>query len=200
MRTSIVAAVAAFAFSLPAFAEELNVAPEGFTALFNGKDTTGWKVHEKSKADWSVSDGVLVFDGKGYNLLETEKNYGDFELLVEWKVDAKSDSGLYLRGNPQVQIWDPALNNIGSGGLYNNKKGGNNPLVLADAPIGAWNKFVIKMVGEEVTVHLNGKLVVDKVPLENYFKAGEPLPKTGSIGLQEHNTKVYFRNVFIKEL
>ena len=170
-----------------------NTPPEGFTALFNGKDLTGWqglvelpkrdKDPEKYKAQieaankkylphWSVKDGVIMYDGKGQSL-QTVKDYGDFELWVDWKIEAKGDSGIYLRGNPQVQIWDPSKQNgIGSGGLYNNKPPNNNPIKKADKPIGEWNTFRIVMKGDKVSIWLNGELVVDNVALENFWKKG----------------------------
>lgn len=199
-----------------------NVPPEGFTALFNGKDLTGWKglagnpksraamspdelAKAQAKADesmrehWKVADGALVFDGKGQSLC-TGKDYGDFELYVDWKILPKGDSGIYLRGSPQVQIWDPNLRNIGSGGLYNNQKHPSNPLVTADNPVGEWNTFYIKMVGDKVTVKLNGKLVVDDVVLENYWERDKPIYETGQIELQNHGNNLYFKNIYIKEL
>ena len=199
-----------------------NVPPEGFTALFNGKDLTGWKglvanpkkraeMSEKDLADaqkkadkrmtsaWTVQDGVLVFNGKGDNLC-TVKDYGDFELLVDWKIEAKGDSGIYLRGSPQVQIWDPSLNNVGSGGLYNNQKNPSKPSETADKPIGEWNTFRIKMVGERVTVHLNDKLVFDNVVMENYWERDKPIYPTGAIELQNHGNTLYFKNIYVREL
>src|SRR5262249_53245830 len=156
------------------------------------KDLTGWKglvasppkraamspselAAAQEKADdsmrehWKVEGGALVFDGKGQSLC-TAKDYGDFEMYVDWKILPKGDSGIYLRGSPQVQIWDPALRNIGSGGLYNNQKNPSNPSTTADKPVGEWNTFLIKMVGEKVTIRLNGVLVVDGVVLENYWE------------------------------
>lgn len=206
-------------------AEELNVPPKGFQALFNGKDLTNWKglvgnpktratmskdklAAEQEKADarmhqhWKVVEGIIVFDGKGKNLC-TAKDYGDFELFVDWKIEKKGDSGIYLRGSPQVQIWDPSeggRNAVGSGGLFNNKKNPSKPLVKADKPIGEWNTFRIRMVGEKVSVWLNGKLVVDNTVLENYWERDKPIYPTGAIELQNHGNKLYFRNIFIKEL
>jgi len=179
-----------------ASAAEINQPPSGFTALFNGKDLTNWKDAAKQAEHWKVVDGVLEYDGKGKDLI-TEKNYKNFELYCDWKIDAKGDSGLYLRGKPQVQIWD---NPVGSGGLYNNKKGPSKPLVIADNKVGEWNTFHIKMVGDKVTVTLNGKLVVDNVALEHWPKYDSPLPAEGTIWLQHHGSKLWFRNVFIKEL
>jgi hypothetical protein len=205
--------------------EKLNVPPEGFTALFNGKDLTGWKglvgnpktraamsaeqlaaaqtkADDSMRAHWKVEDGVIVFDGKGQSLCSA-KDYGDFELYVDWKILSKGDSGVYLRGTPQVQIWDPndsPQNAVGSGGLFNNQKNPSKPLLRADNPIGEWNTFYIKMVGEKVTIKLNGKLVVDEVTLENYWERDKPIYPKGSIELQNHGNTLYFRNVFVREL
>jgi hypothetical protein len=217
-------------FALSAGAEDkLNTPPEGFTALFNGQDLTNWKgllkgpydkpadraklsdaEREKLQAEadadmkehWSAKDGILVFDGKGRSLA-TAKDYGDFEMYVDWKIEKNGDSGIYLRGLPQVQIWDPGMggaNAVGSGGLYNNKNKGRVPLKVADKPVGEWNTFWIKMVGDNVTVKLNGELVVDNAPLENLWEQGKPIPATGQIELQNHGNSLYFRNIYIKEL
>ncbi len=140
---------------------------EGFVAMFNGKDLAGWKglvenpiaratmtpqelaakqaaADAKAKTTWSVRDGTIVFNGKGDNLCSV-KDYGDFEMLVDWRITKDGDSGIYLRGSPQVQIWDPARTDVGaevgSGGLYNNQKNPSKPLVFADNPVGEWNTF-----------------------------------------------------------
>ena len=204
-----------------------NVAPEGFKPLFNGEDLDGWKglvspaggpparakmsaeqlAAEQVKADqqmrdhWKVKDGCLEYDGKGQSLC-TAKDYADFEMLVDWKIGPKGDSGIYLRGSPQVQIWDPANFNLGSGGLYNNQKEGNpsGPLTNADNPIGEWNSFRILMIGEKVTVYLNNILVVNNVTMENYWERNLPIYPTGQIELQHHNSVLWFKNVYIREI
>jgi len=195
-----------------------NTPPPGFIALFNGKDLTNWQgavpmnmrqkldkdklAAAQKKADavilpnWTVKDGILIYSGKGGSL-GTVKDYGNFELYVDWKIAAKGDSGLYLRGNPQVQIWD---NPEGSGGLYNNQKNPRKPLVFADNPVGQWNTFHVVMKGDRVTVKLNGKLVVDNTPLENYWQRGQPLPAKGPIELQHHGNTLWFKNIYVKEL
>ncbi len=218
------ALLVSFSITAGLSAAELNQPPEGFKALFNGKDLTGWKglvgdpksrakmspedlEKAQAKADaearkhWNVEEGVIVFDGKGKSLC-TAKDYGDFEMYVDWKIKENGDSGIYLRGSPQVQIWDPAhqKGNVGSGGLYNNQKNPSKPSVTADNPIGEWNTFYIKMVGDKVTVKLNDKLVVDNVPLENYWERDKPIYPTGQIELQNHGNTLWFRNIFIKEL
>jgi lysophospholipase L1-like esterase len=198
------------------------VPPAGFRALFNGLDLRGWKglvedpkkraemtpealaakqieADERMRAHWKVEDGALVFDGGGDSLC-TDRDYGDFELLVDWKILEKGDSGIYLRGSPQVQIWDTAQWPEGSGGLYNNKENPSKPIKCADNPIKEWNTFSIKMVGDKVTVHLNGELVVDNVTMENYWERDKPIYPTGQIELQNHGNTLWFKNVFIKEL
>lgn len=203
-----------------------NSPPEGFVALFNGKDLTGWKglvadppsrakmsseelALEQAKADksmrehWKVEDGVLVFDGKGQNLC-TAEDYGNFEMFVDWKILPEGDSGIYVRGTPQIQIWDTALEKVGatvgSGGLYNNQKHLSKPLVKADKPVGEWNRFHIKMMGDKVTVKLNDILVTDNVVLENYWERGKPIYPTGQIELQNHGNQLFFKNIYLKEL
>jgi hypothetical protein len=191
------------ALTAPAQSGELNTPPPGFTALFNGKDLTHWRADEKDASKhWTVRDGVLHYDGKG-DSLRTAKDYGDFELFVDWKIGPGGDSGIYLRGLPQVQIWDPSLRvaeGVGSGGLYNNKVGPSKPSKVADKPIGEWNTFRILMKGDRVTVYLNGELVVDDVPLEHYPKYDSPIPDKGTIELQHHGNPLEFRNIYIREL
>lgn len=174
-----------------------NQPPPGFIALFNGKDLTNWRADEHdASTHWTVKEGVLHYDGHG-DSLRTAQDYGDFELFVDWKIERGGDSGIYLRGKPQVQIWDRPE---GSGGLYNNKVGPSKPLKVADRPPGQWNTFRIIMKGQKVTVFLNGEKVVDDVPLENYPDYQGPIPATGPIELQHHETPLQFRNIFLKAL
>jgi hypothetical protein len=174
----------------------LNTPPPGFIALFNGRDLTHWKNEGKAKGHWTVQDGVLHYDGKGDSLV-TARDYGDCELFVDWKIGPKGDSGIYLRGNPQVQIWD---NPVGSGGLYNNQNHPSKPAKVADKPVGQWNMFHIILRGDKVTVDLNGERVVDNVTLENYFDRTKPLPARGPIELQHHGDQLEFRNIYLKVL
>lgn len=207
--------------------------PQGFAALFNGEGLDGWwgmttedprKLAALSpdqrrqkiaaslpdiRAHWSVEDGELVNDGAGL-FLTTARDYGDFELLVDYKTVAQADSGIYLRGIPQVQIWDYTEAggkwNIGadkgSGGLWNNGAGtpGKDPSKLADKPFGEWNRFRIVMIGAYVSVELNGVLVVQDAVLENYFDRAIPIPRTGPIQLQTHGGEIRWRNVFVREI
>ncbi len=199
-----------------------NIPPEGFHNLFNGKDLDGWKglvanpevraqmtaeqlaeaqkaADADMRAHWHVVDGMLEFDGKGQALC-TAKDYRNFELLVDWKISAGGDSGIYLRGSPQVQIWDAVQWKIGSGGLYNNEKNPSQPSWTMDNPVGKWNRFKIRMVDDKVSVWLNGTQVVDNVVMENYWNRAIPIYPKGQIELQNHNSRLWFRNVFIREL
>jgi len=205
---------------------------DGFEPLFNGKDLSGWwglgtenpaewmamssgeleMKRQTSLQDiqkhWRVEGDVLVNDGEGL-YLTTLKNYADFELMLEYKTVPHADSGVYLRGIPQVQIWDSTEEkkfklgaDKGSGGLWNNKNhpAGKHPLVLADKPFGEWNKLRILMVGERVTVHLNDQLVVDHARMDNYFDRDLPVPRSGPIQLQTHGGEISWRNIFIREI
>jgi len=207
-------------------------APAGFTPLFNGKDLSGWwgagtenprkylalsaeefaKKREASLADiqkhWKAENNELVNDGHGL-YLTTEKNFGDIELLVDYRTVPKADSGIYLKGTPQVQIWDYTEEakfklgaNKGSGGLWNNSPGapGKDPMVLADKPFGEWNSFRIRQLGCRTTVWLNEKLVVDNAIMENYFDRKTPLPPRGPIQLQTHGGAISWRNVAVREI
>jgi hypothetical protein len=234
MRHTLAFLVALFTFPLLA-AEP----PKGFTPLFNEKSLDGWHgwaIHAKdgkpadvaklppeerakkigewtadAKKHWKVENGELVNDGSGA-YLATDKEYGDIELLIEYKTVAKADSGIYLRNTPQVQIWDSNQKfdsknpnrkpHLGSGGLFNNdpRSPGRDPLVLADKPFGEWNTFRIIQVGERTTVYLNGKLVVDFARMENYWDRKSPLPKVGKILLQTHGGEIRWRNIFVREI
>ena len=208
---------------------------EGFVSLFNGKDLTGWKgmvgkdgdgnpykrykmtpaqlekeqkaADERMRKDWFVKNGLIVFEGSGYDNLCTEKQYGDFEMYVDWMLDPNGkepDAGIYLRATPQVQIWDTSRVNVGaqvgSGGLYNNAKNERIPLKVADNKLGEWNSFYIKMVGDRVTVKLNGELVVDNVIMENYWDRSQPILPIEQIELQAHGSRCFFRDIYVKEL
>ncbi len=161
------------------------------------------KADEQRDAHWSVRNGNLFFDGfKGGYSLATKRDYADFEMWCDWRImSITGDSGLYLRGAPQVQIWDAHNQwHIGSGGLYNNKKNLSKALTIADRQVGDWNRFHIIMRGEKVSVWLNGTLVVDNVTLENYWDRSQPIFPKEQIELQCHGDPTEWRNIFIKEL
>ena len=162
---------------------------------------------ETMRKDWVVNNGLMEYVGHGFDNICTEKQYGDFEMYVDWKLYAEgseADAGIYLRGTPQVQIWDTARRNVGaevgSGGLYNNQVNPSKPSKVADNKLGTWNTFYIKMVGDRVTVLLNGEKVVDNVILENFWDRSQAIFPIEQIELQAHGTKTAFRNLYINEL
>ena len=216
--------------------QKSNKPPKGFTALFDGKDLKGWRGRQpnynpleeakltpeeraKKQAEWNAerdkhwrvdtAKGEIVSDGQSPHLA-TARNYGDFELYVDWlMVNHNGDSGIYLRSTPQVQVWDPdnpreVRNGAakGSGALWNNNNDnpGKWPLVKADNPVGEWNTFHIKMVGPKVWVWLNDKLTVDGQVLDNFFDKSQPVVSEGPIELQTHGSEIRFRNIFVREL
>jgi len=197
--------------------------------LFNGKDLSGWygnNPHQLARAayrdaalaaqqadfakHWTVENGELVNDGEG-PYATTDKEYGDVEFWVDYKTVAAADSGIYMRGAPQIQIWDSTRrdekalkngNDKGSGGLWNNSAGaaGKDPLVLADRPFGEWNAFHVKMTGARTWVWFNDKLVVDGATWENFWDRTAPLPAKGPIHLQTHGGEIRWRNIKLREL
>ena len=206
--------------------------PPGFVSIFNGENLDGWQARphfspiklaempEEERAakmdqwmadarqHWSVQNGELVNDGKGAYLV-SEKDYRDYELLIEYKTVARADSGIYLKGNPQVQIWDytdpkkfDKGADRGSGGLWNNSAGapGKDPFVLADKPFGQWNRFRIRQVGARTSVWLNDAMVVDHAIMENFWDRESPLFVSGPIELQTHGGEIRWRNIYVREL
>jgi len=206
--------------------------PEGFRPLFNGVDLAGWhgmdtfslrKLAEMSPEErqqkldqwnatiaphWKAVDGILENDGHGA-YLTTDAEFRDYELLVDYKTVPLADSGIYLKGTPQVQIWDwteEAKFKIGadkgSGGLWNNSPGaaGKDPSARADKPFGEWNRFRILQLGARTTVTLNDQVVVDHAIMENYFDRSAPLFPQGPIQLQTHGGPISWRNVAIREI
>jgi hypothetical protein len=217
-------------------ARPLNQPPAGFTALFNGKDLSGWRGRQPDydpaaeaalskddlaakQAQWNTArdlhwkvdaaKGEIVSDGQSPHLA-TIKDYGDFEVYVDWlMVNHNGDSGIYLRGYPQVQIWDPdnareVRNGApkGSGALWNDNPDnpGRWPLVKADKPVGEWNTFRVKMIGSRVWIWFNGQPTVDGQVLDNYFNRSAPLVAAGPICLQTHGSEIRFRNIYVREI
>jgi hypothetical protein len=213
--------------------------PRGFEPLFDGHSLVGWRgqpgdppdisrmtrsqrnvavalADQRAADHWRALNGILFFDGHpDAGNLCTIEHFGDFELIVDWKLPSGGggDSGIYLRASPQVQIWDarndPPATLVGSGGLYNNRGHTSIPLTNADHPPGQWNRFHITMRGSIVTVYLNGVLVVDRVPFEDYWAnkaagddvyVGKLIAPRGPIELQAHGSPTWFRNILIKRL
>ena len=234
MRTRILfLGVLALLLALPHDPGLASTVPSGFTAIFNGKDLTGWhgrghvdprsvwalspaaqeaqraKDRPEFEKHWRVEGGDLVNDGEG-PYATTDREFGDVELRLEYRTVAKADSGIYLRGNPQVQIWDTTEAGgkwdrgaqFGSGGLFNNSTGapGRDPLVKADRAFGQWNSLRIIQVGERTWVWLNEQPVVDGARMENFWDRALPLWPKGPIQLQTHGGEIRWRNIIARDI
>ncbi len=197
----------------------------GFAPLYTGVDLAGWKADPANDGHWTPRDWVLDYDGKGKDLW-SQKEYGDFVLIADWKFTRKpvekenlvidadgndtgqkqktmdaGDSGIYLRGNSksQVNLWCwPA----GSGEVYGYRtdkamsaevRKGVTPKVNADHKPGQWNRIIITMKGDRLTVLMNGKTVIENAQLPG-------VPARGPIALQNHGDPIQFANIYIKEL
>ncbi|HEY3899995.1 MAG TPA: DUF1080 domain-containing protein [Chthoniobacter sp.] len=189
------ASLALLLLATVAFAADV---PEGFTPLIAPQDLTGWQDAATAAEHWKVENGELINDGQGADLV-TAKSYRNFELRLEWKIPQRGDSGVYLPGGQQVQIWAKAT---GSGGFIYDHKYTVSPTVVADKPLYEWNAFIIRLVDGKVTVTLNGQVVMQDVPVEKGFDPPNRGPEEGPLRLQKspHNVMTTFRNIFIREL
>lgn len=172
---------------------------KGFEPLLD-EGLSKWKADEKLKAHWTLDDGVLKYDGKASHLW-TKDSFEDFVLKVDWRLPARGDSGIYLRGMSKAQcnIW---VNDLGSGEVWGYRTDKNQPeevrkactpKKVADKPVGEWNTFVITMKGDRLTVVLNGEEVISGAKLPG-------VKPSGPIALQHHGNPIEFRNIVIKEL
>ncbi len=194
---------------VPAQAED---APAGFTSLFNGKDLTGWKATGEAKA-WGAEKGVIYVEKGGGGYLLTEKEYGDFELRVEYKMSKGANSGVALRtpksGDPayvgmEIQLiddegWPGKLADYQhTGSIYDVVPAAK----TNNKPIGEWNSIRIVCKGSKVTIELNGAVLVDADTGDAKDDTKKRHPglarEKGHIGFQSYNTRVEFRNVFLK--
>ncbi len=230
---TLVFSVLTSAAALASTPVEDNVPPAGYVALFDGKTLDGWfgmphqdpyewaAMTEAQRAEkvatwnqevakhWTVVDGAIVNDGDG-PYLTTQQDFRNYDLWIDYKTVAQADSGIYLKANPQVQIWDYTKEggkweigaDKGSGGLWNNSPGadGKDPLVLADKPFGQWNRVRITQVGQRTSVWVNDRLVVDKAIMENFWNRAKPMLVRGPVQLQTHGGEIQWKNIFVKEL
>lgn len=177
-----------------------------FTSLFNGKDLTGWTIHGTEK--WYVEDGTLVCESgpdEQYGYLSTDKQYKDFVLEVEFKLEANGNSGVFIRSDIegttisgwQVEVAPPGNN---TAGIYESY--GRGWLIQPEPELDkqldpeGWNKMKIRAEGGQITTWLNGKQMVS---LEDE-KIGAA---NGFIALQIHDgggIKVRWRNIRVREL
>jgi len=183
--------------------------------LFNGKDLSGWKAIDGPASSWQVVEGLLSCTGQGHGWLSTDAEYGDFELELEFRVPAGGNSGVFLRapheGNPafagmEIQVlddYDAQYANLKPaqycGSLYD--VAAAQPRVAKKA--GEWQKMTIVADGNRVKVTLNGTQIVDADLTAHPDKLAEhPGLKRGKgyVGLQNHSSRLDYRNLRIRAL
>jgi hypothetical protein len=164
---------------------------------------------------WHVEDGILYCSGGGGGWLSTTKEYGDFEIELEFRVPPGGNSGVFLRapheGNPayqgmEVQVLDdraPEYANLMPGQYCGSVYGITPPKTRVSKPAGEWQTMKIICQGREVQVFLNGT-EISKTNLDNEQKHAAEHPginrKSGYIGLQNHGTRLDYKNLRIREL
>jgi|ERR1041384_7317823 len=178
----------------------------GFRPLFNGKDLTGWHLRNPNGHNsWTVEDGVLkntVNQGEHGTDLVTDSKFFNFTVKYEFMVPDRSNSGFYLRGRHELQILGdyksgkPTKN--GNGAIYNFKA----PDVFASKPGDEWQTAEATIVGDRITVILNGKKIHDNVECKvaTGSEIDRNITQPGPIFLQGDHGTVSFRNILIKEL
>ena len=195
-----------------ALAGSLSLAAEpdeaGFQPLFNGKDLTGWHIRNRhAQNSWSVQpDGVLLNTvtngGHGVDLV-TDQKYWNFTARYEYMTPKNSNSGFFLRGRHEIQIlgdYSPRArpNDTCNGSIYGFKA----PDQFVTKPAGEWQTVEATIIGNRITVTLNGVKIHDNVEC-NKATGSEidgRVTEPGPILLQGDHGTVSFRNLRIKEL
>ncbi|KQS33272.1 DUF1080 domain-containing protein [Dyadobacter sp. Leaf189] len=199
--------------------------------LFDGKSLKGWHSWQSDEVlpQWKIQDNAIVLTEKGGKDLVTDKEYGDFELELEWKIAEGGNSGIiyhviedkkyccpYSTG-PEIQVLDDVKHPDAKAGKEGNHKSGSLYDMLpandfkAVKPAGQWNKAKIVIKGGRGESWLNGKKVVDfptqgaeweKLVANSKFKTWEGFgaASKGKIALQDHGDQVSYRNIRIREL
>lgn len=167
-------------------------------ALFNGRDLSGWKTQFPDRpSGWVVAEGVLTNQQTGNNIV-SEEQFRDFKLAMEYKLEKESNSGLYLRGRYELQVLDDAGKDpslTGHMAVY----GRVAPTVNASKPAGEWQAVEVTLVGNRVTVVLNGQTVQDNAVIDGItggaLNSDEAAP--GPIMIQGDHSKIWIRKLAV---
>lgn len=186
--------------------------------LYNGKDLSGWHVQNGKIESWKANGKMVSCVEPGGGWLTSDKEYGDFELQVEYRIPPGGNSGVGIRYPPQgdpahegmeIQILDDDADEYKgklvpaqyTGGIYYQSPPSAHP---AKGP-GQWNKYLIRCQGSHITIRLNG-VEIQNVNVEEFtqgqggHKALAERPRRGFVGMQSHGHQVDFRNIKIREL
>lgn len=175
---------------------------EGFRALFNGKDLTGWHVRNEGRKEWVVQNGMLIMPEGGGSDLVTDETFEDVVVRYEYMVPKGGNSGFYVRGRYEIQVFDDYEQgnpeSHGNGAIY----GKIAPTQFASRPAGEWQTAEVKLVGNRVTVVLNGVKIIDDQPIDG--PTGGALDgnvdQPGPMMLQGDHGPIAYRNIRIKTL
>ena len=198
---------------------------KGWKPLFNGKTLAGWTAQENKAQEWSVADGLLVNGPKGHvNNIVSEKQFGDVELFVEFQIPAGSNSGIYLQGLYEVQIFDSfgkeKLSTQDGGAIYHRwiqdkPVGGSIPKANASRKPGEWQTYQISFraprfdgAGKKTSdakilkVIYNDQLVQENISCEGPTRSAMNLPEAakGPLMVQGDHGPVKFRSIAWREL
>lgn len=178
----------------------------GFKPIFNGHDTTGWHLRRKDGHNsWKIEDSVLkntVNKGEHGTDLVSDQKYWNFTVRYEFQVPDGSNSGFYLRGRHEIQILGDYKSGqpskTGNGAIYNHTA----PSVFASKPAGEWQTVEATIVGNRISVTLNGKKIHDAVVCDRATgsEIDNKVTEPGPLFLQGDHGTVWFRNMRIKEL
>jgi hypothetical protein len=178
--------------------------------LFNGHDLTGWKLVETNAINgWGARDGILFNDAPQkeggprlqYGNLRTVVEFEDFMLHAETRVPKDGNSGIYIRGIDEVQVYDTygkPLDSHNMGAIYSRIK----PTASAEKPAGEWQTLDITYVDRHATVVLNGVKIIDNQPV--FGPTGGALwpevDRPGPIYLQGDHTSIEYRNIILRRV
>jgi hypothetical protein len=166
--------------------------------LFDGKSMDAWDVQDKSKPmGWVIEEGAMTNTPPANNLVSKQK-FKDFKIHAEYKLTQGSNSGIYLRGRYELQVLDD-YGKPPEAHSHMSVYAWHAPLVNASKPAGEWQMMEATLVGNKVTVFLNGQKVQDNATLEaitgGALDANETEP--GPIMLQGDHEKVWYRKVTV---
>ncbi len=197
---------------------------EGWELLFDGKTTMGWMTPKrKALAVSHVQEGALNPHPTDY-MLTHEKEWGDFVLGLDFKISPKCNSGVFIRTSPleamvgkdvgfnglEIAIDDTKTSGYhDTGALYDLAKPSRNAM----SPVGEWNRLVLTCNGPKISVEVNGALV-NSIDLDKFDKVGlrpdgsqhkfgnatRSHPRIGFIGLQDHGSDCWYKNIKAKRL
>ncbi len=197
---------------------------EGWVLLFDGKALDGWMTSSHTESMRPVEDGCINPHGAGGYMMVRKEQYSDFMLSVDYKISKDCNSGVFVRTFPlepypakdvgwngiEIQILDnPGAGYTDTGAVYDLAK----PTRQAQKLVGDWNHMIVTCKGQVITVELNGERV-NRVDLNDFKepykrpdgsahkfdRAMKDQPHTGYIGLQDHGSDCWFKNIKIKPI